>query len=274
MGLKKHRPLTPTLRYRIDADYSDVTKSKPEKNLVVPLKKTGGRNNYGHITSYHIGGGHKRKYRMVDFKRDKDGIPAKVKAIEYDPNRSARIALLCYADGEKRYILAPLRVSVGDKLLSGSGAEIRDGNCLPLKEIPLGASVHCVELVPGRGGQLARSAGSFVSLAARENGFAHLKLPSGEVRMVKEECRATLGQVGNLDFENIVYGKAGKTRWLGRKPITRGVAMNPVDHPLGGGEGKSSGGRHPVTPWGVPTKGYKTGKKNKPSSKYILKRRK
>ena len=274
MGLKKHRPLTPTLRYRIDSDFSEITKSTPEKSLLMPLKKTGGRNNFGHITSYHIGGGHKRKYRMVDFKRDKDGIPAKVKAIEYDPNRSARIALLCYADGEKRYILAPFRVSVGDKLISGSGAEIRDGNCLPLKEIPLGASVHCVELMPGRGGQLARSAGSFVSLAARENGFAHLKLPSGEVRMVKEECRATIGQVGNLDFENIVYGKAGKTRWLGRKPITRGVAMNPVDHPLGGGEGKSSGGRHPVTPWGVPTKGYKTGKKNKPSSKYIVKRRK
>jgi large subunit ribosomal protein L2 len=274
MGLKKYRPLTPTLRYRVDADYSDITKSKPEKNLVKTLKKTGGRNNYGHITSYHIGGGHKRKYRMVDFKRDKDGIPATVRAIEYDPNRSARIALLFYADGEKRYILAPLNVSVGEKLLSGSGAEIRDGNCLPLKEIPLGASVHCVELVPGRGGQLARSAGSFVSLAARESGFAHLKLPSGEVRMVKEECRATIGQVGNLDFENLVYGKAGKTRWLGRKPIVRGVAMNPVDHPLGGGEGKSSGGRHPVTPWGKPTKGYKTGKKKKPSAKYILRRRK
>jgi large subunit ribosomal protein L2 len=240
---------------------------------VEPAKAQGGRNSYGHITVRHRGGGHKRKYRRIDFKRDKLGIPGKVAALEYDPNRSARIALINYRDGEKRYILAPVGLAVGQTVSSGTGSEIRPGNALPLSEIPLGTTVHNVELQPGRGGQLARSAGAGVQLMAREGAFATLRLPSGETRLVPVRAQATVGQVGNLDHENVRIGKAGKSRWLGRRPHVRGVAMNPVDHPLGGGEGKSSGGRHPVTPWGKPTKGYKTRRKRNPTSKYILRRR-
>lgn len=272
MAIKKFRPLTPTLRYRTVADFSDLTKKAPEKSLVEPLKRKGGRNGTGRITVRHRGGGHKRSYRKIDFKRDKLNIPAKVAAIEYDPNRSARIALLYYADGEKRYILSPEGLKVGDKIEAGESADIKSGNSLPLVRIPLGTSVHNIELVHGRGGQIVRSAGVYAQIMAKEGDYVQLKLPSGEVRRVRKECFATIGQVGNLDHENLVGGKAGKSRWLGFRPSVRGVAMNPVDHPLGGGEGKSSGGRHPVTPWGKPTKGYKTRKK-KPSDKYIVRRR-
>ncbi len=251
----------------------DVTRKEPEKSLLVPLKKTGGRNALGRVTSRYRGGGHKRHYRILDFKRDKDGIPAKVASIEYDPNRSAHIALLHYADGEKRYILAPQGLQAGDRVLSGSGVEIRPGNALPLKDIPLGTFVHNIELSQGHGGQMARGAGSYAQLMAKEGRHAQLKLPSGEVRMVFLDCKATIGQVGNIEHENVRIGKAGRKRWMGRRPHVRGVAMNPVDHPHGGGEGKSSGGRHPVTPWGVPTKGYKT-RGTKPSDKLIIKRRK
>jgi large subunit ribosomal protein L2 len=237
------------------------------------LKKTGGRNVYGRITSRYIGGGHKRLYRIIDFKREKFDIPAKVASIEYDPNRSANIALLHYLDGEKRYILAPMELKVGDTLLSGERVDIKPGNSLPLKNIPLGTLIHNIEMKPGKGAQLIRSAGSSGQLMAKEGKYAHIKMPSGEVRLIQVNCYATVGQVGNLDHENISVGKAGRTRWLGRNPRVRGVAMNPVDHPLGGGEGKTSGGRHPVTPWGVPTKGYKT-RKNKATDKYIIKRRK
>lgn len=273
MGIKKFRPLTPTLRFRTVSDFSDIVKKAPEKSLLEPLSKSGGRNNNGRITMRRRGGGHKRRYRIVDFKRKKLDIPAKVAAIEYDPNRSARIALLHYVDGEKRYILAPNDLKVGDTVLAGSGADIKPGNALPLERIPLGTMVHNVEMVPGKGGQLARSAGSFAQLMAKEGALATLKLPSGEMRMVPKGCYATIGQVGNLEHEIIVWGKAGRSRWLGHRPKVRGVAMNPVDHPLGGGEGKSSGGRHPCTPWGTPTKGYKTRKKHKLSDKYILRRR-
>ncbi len=274
MGIKTYKPTSPGIRFRTTLTFDEITKTEPEKSLVVPLKKTGARNFMGRITVRHRGGGHKRLYRIIDFKRDKDGIPAKVAAIEYDPNRSANIALLHYLDGEKRYILAPNDLKVGDMVVSGPGVEIRVGNALPLKDIPLGTYVHNIELKPGAGGQLARSAGTYAQVMAKEGRYVHLRLPSGEVRMVFEECKATIGQVGNLDHENITIGKAGRSRWLGRRPKVRGVAMNPVDHPHGGGEGKTSGGRHPVTPWGVPTKGYKTRRRKKPSDKFIVKRRK
>jgi large subunit ribosomal protein L2 len=273
MGIKKFKPITPTLRYRTVSDFSDVTKKTPEKQLLDPLKKSAGRNNKGRITMRRRGGGHKRRYRIIDFKRKKLEVPSKVAAVEYDPNRSARIALLHYVDGEKRYILAPNDLKVGDTVVAGPGADIKPGNALPLEKVPLGSMVHNIEMTPGRGGQLARSAGSYAQLMAKEGKMATLRLPSGEMRMVRLACYATIGQVGNLDHENVVWGKAGKTRWMGRRPKVRGVAMNPVDHPLGGGEGKSSGGRHPVTPWGKPTKGHKTRKKHKPSDKVIVRRR-
>ena len=273
MGIKKFKPITPSMRYRTVSDFSEVTKTTPEKSLLDPLKKSGGRNNKGRITMRRRGGGHKRRYRIIDFKRKKIGIPSKVAAIEYDPNRSARIALLHYVDGEKCYILAPNDLNVGDAVIAGPDADIKPGNALPLDKVPLGSMVHNIEMVPGRGGQLARSAGSYAQLMAKEGDMATLKLPSGEMRMVRRICYATIGQVGNLDHENVVWGKAGKSRWMGRRPKVRGVAMNPNDHPLGGGEGKTSGGRHPVTPWGKPTKGYKTRKKHKPSDKYIVRRR-
>ncbi len=274
MPIKTFRPLTPSLRYRTVSTFEEITKSKPEKSLLTPMKKSGGRNNLGKLTSRHRGGGHKRAYRIIDFKREKDGIPAKVTAIEYDPNRSARIALLHYADGEKRYILAPLGLNVGDSVSSGPNAEIRPGNSLPLSNIPLGLTIHNVELRQGRGGQLGRSAGSAIQLVAREGNYAQIKLPSGEVRMVRVENRATIGQVGNTDHENITWGKAGRSRWLGWRPHVRGVVMNPVDHPMGGGEGRSSGGRHPCSPWGQKAKGLKTRTRKKASSKYIIKSRK
>ncbi len=272
MAIKKFKPITPSLRYRTVADFSDLTKKRPEKSLMEPLKKSGGRNNRGRITMRRRSGGHKRSYRRIDFKRDKLGVPAKVAAIEYDPNRSARIALLHYVDGEKRYILSPNGVKVGDRIEAGEGADIKAGNALPLDRIPLGTEVHNVELVHGRGGQIVRSAGGTARIMAKEGNYVQLKRPSGEVRAVRKECFATIGQVGNLDHENVVIGKAGKSRWLGIRPHVRGVAMNPVDHPHGGGEGKTSGGRHPVSPWGVPTKGYKTRKKNK-SDKYVVRKR-
>jgi len=273
MGIKVVKPTSPGRRFQTYSTFEELTEKEPEKSLVVSLTKSGGRNNLGRITARHRGGGQKRKYRIIDFKRDKDGIPAKVAAIEYDPNRSAHIALLHYLDGEKRYILAPNNLRVGDRVISGSGVEVRTGNALPLREIPLGTHVHNIELYPGHGGQLVRGAGAYGQLMAKEGKYAQVKLPSGEVRMILLECKATIGQVGNLDHENISIGKAGRNRWLGRRPKVRGVAMNPVDHPHGGGEGKSSGGRHPVTPWGVPTKGYKT-RKRKPSDKLIVRRRK
>ncbi len=255
------------------ASFDEITKTTPEKSLLRPLKKSGGRNNRGRVTSRWIGGGHKRQYRVIDFKRDKDGITAKVAAIEYDPNRSARIALLQYADGEKRYILAPAGLTVGSTVESGEKAEIQVGNCLPLRFIPVGSNVHAIELKPKKGAQMARSAGSSVQLLAKEGEMATLRLPSGEVRVVSRDCRATIGQVGNLEHENISIGKAGRSRWMGKRPEVRGVAMNPVDHPLGGGEGKTSGGRHPCSPWGWLTKGRKTRKKKNPTSKFIIKRR-
>lgn len=273
MGIRRHKPTTPTLRYQTVSTFEEVTRKRPQKGLTAPIKSKGGRNSYGRITMRYRGGGHKRIYRIIDFKRDKFGIPAKVASVEYDPNRSARIALLHYVDGEKRYILAPAGLNVGDGVVSGPGSEIRVGNTLPLKEIPLGTEVHNVELVPGGGGQLARGAGTFVQLVAKEGKHAHLRLPSGEVRLARQECLATIGQVGNVDHENITIGKAGRSRWLGRRPHVRGVAMNPIDHPMGGGEGKSSGGRHPCSPWGWPTKGYKT-RTRKLSDRYIVRRRK
>jgi large subunit ribosomal protein L2 len=253
--------------------FEEITKTEPEKSLVTPLKKSGGRNHYGRITRRHQGGGHKRQYRIVDFKRTKDGIPAKVAAIEYDPNRSARIALLHYADGAKSYILAPARIKVGAVVESGPGADIKPGNALPLQNIPTGTIVHNVELQPGRGGQMARSAGSGIQLVAKDGPHAVLRLPSSEMRRVLLTCRATVGQVGNLDHENITGGKAGRSRWKGKRPTVRGSAMNPVDHPHGGGEGKSKGGRHPVTPWGVPTLGKRTRGKHKASDKLIVRGR-
>jgi large subunit ribosomal protein L2 len=273
MGLKKFRPLTPTLRYKTVSDFSEITQSEPEKSLVRSLKRSGGRNNQGHITARHRGGGGRRRYRMVDFKRNKDGVPARVASVEYDPVRSARVALVNYADGDKRYILAPDGLKVGDKVAAGGDSEIRVGNTLPLARVPLGTNVHNVELFPNKGGQVARGAGSYCQLLAKEGRYAQLRLPSGEVRSFLIECRCTIGQVGNLDHENIVIGKAGRKAWMGRRPYVRGVAMNPVDHPMGGGEGKSSGGRHPCTPKGKPTKGYKTRKKGKSSNKLIVRRR-
>jgi|UniRef100_A0A7C3WJU2 large subunit ribosomal protein L2 len=272
MPLIQRKPTSPGQRFQTVADFSEITKTEPEKSLLRPLKKSGGRNNYGRRTARHLGGGHKRMYRLIDFKRDKVGVPAKVAAIEYDPNRTARIALLHYQDGEKRYILAPQELRVGDEVISSPEADIKPGNALPLKNIPTGTLVHNVEMKPGKGGQIARSAGSYAQLMAKEGSYAHLKLPSGEVRMVSLDCKATIGQLSNVEHENVSLGKAGRNRWLGRRPHTRGVAMNPVDHPLGGGEGKSSGGRHPCTPWGKPTKGYRT-RKPKDSDRYIIKRR-
>ncbi len=272
MAIKTVKPTSPGRRFQTYSTFEEITRSKPEKSLVRPQKKSGGRNSYGRITARRRGGGHKRRYRVIDFKRDKADIPARVASIEYDPNRSARIALLHYADGEKRYILAPLGMQVGDSVLTSESADIKPGNALPLEKIPLGTIIHNVEMRAGKGGQLERSDGAGEQLMAKEGRYGLLKLPSGELRKELLECKATIGQVGNIDHENISIGKAGRKRWLGRMPRVRGVAMNPVDHPHGGGEGKSSGGRHPVTPWGVPTKGYRT-RKSKPGDKFIVKRR-
>jgi len=275
VAIKKFKPTTPGRRFMSVASFEEITKKEPERSLVEILKNKAGRNMQGRVTIRHRGGGHKRKYRIIDFKRDKDGIPAKVAAIEYDPNRTAYIALLNYADGEKRYILAPDGLRVGDTVMSGENADIKPGNALKLAHIPVGTTVHNIELVPGKGGQMARAAGTSAQLMAKEGGMATLRLPSGEMRMVSVECRATIGQVGNLEHENITIGKAGRSRWLNRRPHVRGVVMNPIDHPHGGGEGKAPIGRKtPVTPWGMPTLGYKTRKKNKASDKYIVKRRK
>ncbi len=272
MGVKKMKPTSPGRRFQTVSDFESVTKSRPEKSLLAKKKRSSGRNSYGRITSRHRGGGHKRRYRVIDFRRNKDGVPAKVAAIEYDPNRSARIALLHYADGEKRYMIAPVGLKVGSTVLSGPDAEFETGNCLPIAKIPVGTILHAVELIAGKGAQLARSAGSYAQLMAKEGNYAQLRLPSGEMRKVRVECKATIGQVGNLDHENVQLGKAGRSRWLGRRPKVRGVAMNPIDHPMGGGEGRSSGGRHPCSPWGKPTKGYRTRKK-KPSDRLIVRRR-
>ena len=272
MAVKRVKPTSPGRRFQTYTTFDEITKTEPEKSLLKPLKKSGGRNVNGRITCRHRGGGHKRHYRVIDFKRDKTGVPAKVAAIEYDPNRSARIALLHYRDGEKRYILAPLHLSVGDMVMSGPDADIKPGNALPLKNIPLGTHIHNIELRVGKGGQIVRSAGTFAQLMAKEDRYALIKLPSSEVRMVLLNCTATVGQLGNVIHENIDLGKAGRTRWRGRRPKVRGVAMNPVDHPMGGGEGRSSGGRHPCSPWGVPTKGYRT-RKNRRSDRYIVRRR-
>jgi large subunit ribosomal protein L2 len=273
MGIKRVKPTSPGRRFQTFHDFEEITKSSPERSLVKILKKSGGRNSYGRVTARWRGGGHKRYYRIIDFKRDKDGIPAKVATIEYDPNRSARIALLHYADGEKRYILAPLNLKVGTEVMSGQDADIKPGNALPLSNIPLGTQIHNIELRIGKGGQIVRSAGTYAQLMAKENRYALIKLPSGEVRMVLLKCKATIGQLGNVEHENVSLGKAGRKRKLGRRPRVRGVAMNPVDHPMGGGEGRSSGGRHPCSPWGMPTKGYRT-RKNKSTDRYIVKRRK
>ncbi len=273
MAIKNHKPTTNARRQSSVSAFDDITETEPEKSLLEPLKRSGGRNNQGRMTMRYRGGGHKRRYRVIDFKRnDKDGIPATVSTIEYDPNRSARIALLVYADGEKRYIIAPREVGVGDKLMSGSEAPPEPGNCLPLSRIPVGTVVHAIEMKPGKGAQMARSAGAYAQFTAREGKFATLKLPSGETRMVPKTCRATIGTASNVDHMNIDLGKAGRKRWLGRRPRTRGVAMNPVDHPMGGGEGRASGG-HPRSRKGVPAKGYKTRKKRKKSNKYIIQRR-
>ncbi len=272
MGIKKFNPITPTLRYRTVSDFAEITKSTPEKSLTEALHKTGGRNNVGRQTARRRGGGHKRLYRIVDFKRRKRGVPGSVVAIEYDPNRTSRIALIHYADGEKSYIIAPNDLKVGDKIVAGPEADIKPGNALPLEKVPVGTMVHNVELKAGKGGQMVRSAGSFAQLMAKDGDYATLRLPSGEMRMVRKECYASVGQVGNLDHENVVSGKAGRTRWLGKRPQVRGVAMNPVDHPLGGGEGKSSGGRPGCSPWGLPD-GRKTRKRKKTSTRLILRRR-
>ncbi len=271
MGVKKLKPTSPGRRFQTVSDFDTITKSTPEKSLLAPKTRSSGRNSYGRITSRHRGGGHKRRYRIIDFRRTKDGVPAKVASIEYDPNRNARIALLYYVDGEKRYILAPVGLSVGDMLESGSKAEIRLGNALPMRNIPTGTIIHAVELRPGGGAKMGRAAGATVQLMSKQNDIALLRLPSGEMRQVHLDCRATVGQVGNTEAELVKIGKAGRNRWKGKRPQTRGVAMNPVDHPLGGGEGRSSGGRHPVSPWGKPER--RTRKKNKPSNKYIVRRR-
>ncbi len=274
MGIKKYRPVTPTMRFKTGYTFEEITKSRPEKSLIKPLPKKAGRNNQGRITCRHRGGGHKRQYRIIDFKRNKYDIPAKVAAIEYDPNRSARIALLHYADGEKRYILAPLGLEVGDSVMSGEKAEIKVGNALPMEKMPLGATIHNIEFKPGRGGQLARSAGSYGQLIAKEGNYIHVRMPSSDVHILRSECYATIGQVGNVEHNSIVIGKAGRKRWMGIRPTVRGVAMNPVDHPMGGGEAKTSGGGHPVSPWGVLAKGGKTRKKRKYSNRYIIKSKK
>ncbi|MGC9977192.1 MAG: 50S ribosomal protein L2 [Syntrophales bacterium] len=272
MAIRKYKPTSPGRRFQTCSDFEEITRTAPEKSLLLPLKRTGGRNSYGRITTRHVGGGHKRQYRAIDFRRDKVEISARVAELEYDPNRSSRIALLHYVDGEKRYIIAPSRLDVGDTIISSEKADIKPGNAMPIRNIPLGSLIHNVELKVGRGGQLIRSAGTYGQLMAKEEGYAQVRLPSGEVRKILLDCKATIGQVGNIDHENISIGKAGRSRWLGKRPKVRGVAMNPVDHPMGGGEGKSSGGRHPCTPWGIPTKGHKT-RKNKKTDKYIVKRR-
>jgi large subunit ribosomal protein L2 len=273
MPIKTYRPTTPTRRYHTTLTRDEITSEKPLKSLVEPRRRTGGRDSLGRIAVRHKGGGHKRQFRIIDFQRNKHGIPAKVASIEYDPNRSARIALLHYVDGEKRYILQPVGLSVGMTIMSGPEADILVGNALPLKNIPVGTTIHNIELRPGKGAQMARSAGAQAQLVSKEEGLALLKLPSGEIRRTSVECMATIGQVGNVDHENVTIGKAGRSRWLGKRPAVRGVAMNPVDHPHGGGEGKTSGGRHPVTPWGQPTRGYKT-RNNKRTDAFIITRRK
>lgn len=272
MPIRNYKPTSAGRRFQTVQVFDEITAKRPYKPLTEPLSRSGGRNNHGELTVWWRGGGHKRAYRVIDFKRDKHGIPAKVQTVEYDPNRSAWIALVSYADGEKRYILQPLGVKVGDTIVSGESVDILPGNALPLRNIPLGTMVHNVELKPGKGGQLARSAGAAVQLVAKEGDYASVKLPSGEIRKIHLSCLATIGQVGNVDHENVSLGKAGRTRWRGKRPHVRGTAMNPVDHPLGGGEGKTSGGRHPVTPWGVPTKGYKT-RRRKATDKFIIQRR-
>jgi large subunit ribosomal protein L2 len=273
MAIKKMNPTSPGRRYQTYSSFEGLSKDRPEKGLTEAKTGTGGRNCYGRVTARYRGGGHKRLYRLIDFRRDKAEIPAKVKSIEYDPNRSARIALLSYADGEKRYIVAPKDLKVGDTVLSSAAADIKPGNTLPLAKMPLGTQVHNIELRPGKGAQMARAAGTYAQVMAREGGYVLVKLPSGELRRILEVCVATVGQVGNLEHENISLGKAGRHRWMGRMPHVRGVAQNPVDHPMGGGEGKSSGGRHPVSPWGTPSKGYKT-RRNTAADKYVVKRRK
>ena len=274
MAIKKFKPTSPARRYMSVVNTDGMSKDGPEKSLTKPLKRSGGRNNLGRLTVRSRGGGAKRRFRIIDFKRDKIGVPAKVATIEYDPNRSARIALLNYVDGEKRYILAPVGLKVGDTLLSSPKAEIRPGNSMPLKDMPQGTVVHNLELKKGKGGQMVRSAGASAQIMAKEGKYVLVRLPSGELRRIFSECRATIGQVGNVEHSMVSIGKAGRSRWLGRRPHTRGVAMNPVDHPMGGGEGKSSGGRHPCTPWGIPTKGRKTRNPRKPSSRFIVSRRK
>ena len=273
MGIKNYKPTSSGRRFQSGLTFEEITKDFPEKSLCVPLRKNSGRNSLGRITARHKGGGHKRSYRVIDFKRDKIEIMAKVASIEYDPNRSSYIALLHYLDGEKRYIIAPVDIKIGDYVASGPDVDIKLGNSLPIKNIPLGTFVHNIELRSGKGGQLVRSAGSYAQVVAKEGDYVHIKLPSQEIRFIHKECYATIGQVSNVDHENISIGKAGRSRWLGKRPHVRGVAMNPVDHPHGGGEGKTSGGRHPVSPWGKPTKGYKT-RNNKATDKYIIKRRK
>ena len=273
MAIRKHKPTSPGRRFQIVQVFDEITTDRPYRPLTKPLKKSGGRNNYGEVTSWWRGGGHKRAYRVIDFKRDKQGVPAKVSTIEYDPNRSARIALLTYADGEKRYILHPEGLKVGDTIVAGAEVDILPGNALPLKNIPLGTLVHNVELRPGKGGQMARSAGAAVQVVAKEGKYVTVKLPSSETRLVFSECLATIGKVGNVDHQNVSIGKAGRNRWRGWRPHVCGNAMNPVDHPLGGGEGHAKGGRHPVSPWGQPAKGYRTRNK-KPSDRFILQRKK
>lgn len=271
MAVKHYKPITPTLRFKTGYNFNELSKVEPEKSLLVAVRKSGGRNNQGRITCRHRGGGHRRHYRIIDFKRDKFGIPAKVATIEYDPNRTARIALLHYADGEKRYIIAPEGLAVGSRVMSGPEAEIAIGNAIPLEKVPLGSFVHNVELKKGKGGQIARSAGAYGQVIAKDGDYVHVKMPSNDVHLIRRECLATIGQVSNGDHSLIKLGKAGRKRWLGIRPTVRGVAMNPVDHPMGGGEGKSSGGRHPVSPWGKPAKGGKTRKTRKYSDKYIVK---
>ena len=274
MPIRKQKPRSPGVRFQTISGFDEITKPEPEKSLLVSISRSGGRNNNGRVTAKRRGGGHRKQYRIIDFKRGKDGSEAKVVGIEYDPNRSARIALLVYSDGEKRYIIAPAKLNVGDVLVSGENAEIKIGNCLPLKDIPEGSLIHNIEMRPGKGAQIARSAGNGVQLMAKEGEYVTLKLKSGEVRLIHKNCRATIGVVGNSDHENVSIGKAGRVRWMGRRPRVRAVAMNPVDHPMGGGEGRSSGGRHPCSPWGQSAKGLKTRKVNKLSNKFILNRKK
>ncbi len=274
MPVRRMKPTSAGVRFRTISTFEEVTKKTPEKSLLVAIGRKGGRNHHGRLTAPHRGGGHRKLYRVIDFRRNKDDVPARVEGVEYDPNRSANIALLVYADGERRYILAPRELKTGASVMSGEKAEVKVGNCLPLQMIPEGTLIHNIELRPGKGGQIARSAGTYAQLMAKEGRYANIKLGSGEVRLVELKCRATVGTVGNTDHENISWGKAGRSRWLGRRPRVRAVAMNPVDHPMGGGEGRSSGGRHPCSPWGQPAKGFKTRKKKKPSEKFILSRRK